>query len=132
MWVQTQSQGVSPELVKQFLDWNAEAATRCEVLSPAGAAPANVRALFHSSTVQRACSGCLLEQVTQPTPSQTCQAVLPFSFPYYGRVFSTSITFLLSWLRPFRCITCGFTCDSTLLFLLVEFSQLVEVFKSVL
>ena len=61
---QAQTQGVSPELVRQFLDWNAEAAGRCEVLSPAGAAPANVRALFHSSTAQRACAGCLLEQVT--------------------------------------------------------------------
>ncbi|EIE26781.1 Sec10-domain-containing protein [Coccomyxa subellipsoidea C-169] len=71
----TQSQGVSPELVKQFLDWNAEAATRCEVLSPAGAAPANVRALFHSSTVQRACSGCLLEQVASHLISGLSQAV---------------------------------------------------------
>ncbi|KAK9916806.1 hypothetical protein WJX75_007279 [Coccomyxa subellipsoidea] len=71
----TQSQGVSPELVRQFLDWNAEAAGRCEVLSPAGAAPANVRALFHSSTVQRACAGCLLEQVASHLISGLSQAV---------------------------------------------------------
>ena len=61
--LQAQHRGVSPELVLQFLAWNAEAAARCEVLSPAGAAPGNVRSLFHSSTVQRACPGCLLEQV---------------------------------------------------------------------
>ena len=61
--MQAQHRGVSPELVLQFLAWNAEAAARCEVLSPAGAAPGNVRSLFHSSTVQRACPGCLLEQV---------------------------------------------------------------------
>ena len=54
---------MSPELVLQFLAWNAEATARCEALSPAGAAPGNVRSLFHSSTVQRACPGCLLEQV---------------------------------------------------------------------
>lgn len=54
---------MSPELVLQFLAWNAEATARCETLSPAGAAPGNVRSLFHSSTVQRACPGCLLEQV---------------------------------------------------------------------
>lgn len=59
--------GVSPELVLQFMAWNAEAVARCEVLSPAGAAHANVRALFHSSTVQRACAGCLLEQVPHHT-----------------------------------------------------------------
>ncbi|BDA40569.1 Exocyst complex component 5 [Coccomyxa sp. Obi] len=70
-----QSQGVSPELVRQFLDWNAEAAGRCEVLSPAGMAPANVRALFHSSTVQRACAGCLLEQVASHLISGLSQAV---------------------------------------------------------
>ncbi len=56
-------QGVSPEQVLQFLAWNGEAVARCEVLSPAGAAPANIRSLFHSSTVERACPGCLLEQV---------------------------------------------------------------------
>ena len=54
---------MSPELVLQFLAWSAEATARCEALSPAGAAPGNVRSLFHSSTVQRACPGCLLEQV---------------------------------------------------------------------
>ena len=54
---------MSPELVLQFLAWNAEATARCETLSPAGAAPGNIRSLFHSSTVQRACPGCLLEQV---------------------------------------------------------------------
>lgn len=62
--LQAPDKGVSPELVMQFLAWNAESAGRCGVLSPAGAAPANVRSLFHSSTVQRACPGCLLEQVS--------------------------------------------------------------------
>ena len=61
--MQAQEKGMSPELVLQFLAWNAEATGRCETLSPAGAAPGNVRSLFHSSTVQRACPGCLLEQV---------------------------------------------------------------------
>jgi hypothetical protein len=77
--LQTQSQGVSPELVRQFLDWNAEAAGRCEVLSPAGAAPANVRALFHSSTVQRACAGCLLEQVSPPASPTLSRQVFYYS-----------------------------------------------------
>ena len=62
-WMQSPDKGISPEMVLQFLAWNAESAARCGVLSPAGAAPANVRSLFHSSTVQRACPGCLLEQV---------------------------------------------------------------------
>ncbi len=61
--LQAPDKGISPEMVMQFLAWNAEAAGRCGVLSPAGAAPANVRSLFHSSTVHRANSGCLLEQV---------------------------------------------------------------------
>lgn len=65
--MQGPDKGVSPELVLQFLAWNGESAARCGVLSPAGAAPANVRSLFHSSTVQRACPGCLLEQVAPLT-----------------------------------------------------------------
>ena len=68
MRAQARAQGVSPEQVLQFLAWNAEAVARCEVLSPAGAAPANIRSLFHSSTVLRACPGCLLEQVLQGFP----------------------------------------------------------------
>ncbi len=76
--MQAQSRGISPELVLQFLAWNAEAVARCEVLSPAGAAPANVRSLFHSSTVQRACPGCLLEQVgATGSASQGCNGYRP-------------------------------------------------------
>ncbi|KAK9835004.1 hypothetical protein WJX81_003494 [Elliptochloris bilobata] len=54
---------LSPEAVAGFCACNAEAAERCEELSPAGALPGNVRSLFHSSTPQRASLGCLLEQV---------------------------------------------------------------------
>ena len=38
--LQAPDKGISPEMVMQFLAWNAEAAGRCGVLSPAGAAPA--------------------------------------------------------------------------------------------
>ena len=62
---------LSPEAVAGFCASNAEAAERCQELSPAGALPGNVRSLFHSSTPQRASLGCLLEQAmphTHPVP----------------------------------------------------------------
>lgn len=60
---------LSPEAVAGFCASNAEAAERCEELSPAGALPGNVRSLFHSSTPQRASLGCLLEQANpHPQP----------------------------------------------------------------
>ena len=44
---------MSPELVLQFLAWNAEATARCETLSPAGAAPGNVRSLAPDASWSR-------------------------------------------------------------------------------
>ncbi|KAK9823591.1 hypothetical protein WJX72_004079 [[Myrmecia] bisecta] len=58
-----QSHGMSIETVAQYFLWNHEAVERCCVLSPAASCASNVRQLFHSSTVDRASTGCLLEQV---------------------------------------------------------------------
>lgn len=59
------------------------------MLSPEGEVAANVRQLFHSSTVQRASTGCLLEQVATHVIGGLFMALeaarrncdLPFSVP---------------------------------------------------
>jgi hypothetical protein len=49
-----------------------QAVERCAILSSEGTVAANVKQLFHSSTVQRANTGCLLEQVPS-SARRACQ-----------------------------------------------------------
>ena len=55
-----------------------QAVERCKVLCTEVSCPAAVRQLFHSSTVERANQGCLLEQAR--TARLSANLVVPFLF----------------------------------------------------
>lgn len=66
---------LSLQLVTDMFVWNREAVERSGVVCPEGDRPAAVRALFHSSTVDRASTGCLLEQVATHVIAAIADAV---------------------------------------------------------
>ncbi len=87
------------------MDW--QAVDRSAVVCPEGERPAAVRALFHSSTVDRASTGCLLEQVRNLCCRLRQALILPsvivlLSSPRAERMFLRNQMRTLYWCM--RCI----------------------------